>query len=53
MNGYKTLVQNIDTGRYEILVTFEEIKPGTVIEWGSNDGGRTAAKWVVRSSTRA
>jgi hypothetical protein len=43
---YLISAHNIATGQIEALMVFTYIAPGTVIEWGTDDG-ETLAKWKV------
>lgn len=43
---YLIKAHNIATGQIEALMVFTYIAPGTVIEWGTDDG-ETLAKWKV------
>lgn len=43
---YLISAHNITTGQIQALMVFTYIAPGTVIEWGTDDG-ETLAKWKV------
>lgn len=43
---YLISAHNIKTGQIQALMIFTYIAPGTVIEWGTDDG-ETLAKWKV------
>ena len=42
-------IRNNKTGEHSILEVFSPVEAGTIIGWGSDDGGRTTAMWTVQS----
>ena len=48
---YRTIVESLSSGRWEILITLIKIDEGTIIEWGSDPKEKNGLeKWEVISS---
>lgn len=50
---YVTVIQNVETRAFDVLITFDESLPGQIIGWGHSDIEPDGiAKWRVISCTQ-